>query len=121
MKLSREGQVRGLWSLVFAGGFGIEIVALHRCIFECDRGCEYGGARLLVGSGDLPDGLGLRGPVIMMLMHRFLGLCVFHLRVGFLNIPLVALSTVVRSFPGQPLTTTFLQTCGIRGHKVGLN
>ena len=30
---------------------------------------------------------------------EFLGLCAFHLWVGFLSIPLVALSTVVRSFP----------------------
>ena len=60
MKLSGEGRVRGLWSLVFAGGFDIEIVALHRCVFECHGGGEYGGAGLLVGFGDRPAGLGLR-------------------------------------------------------------
>ena len=38
-----------LWSLVLAGGFGTVIVALHRCMFECGGGGEYGGAGLLVG------------------------------------------------------------------------
>ena len=72
MKLSREGGgggVRGLWSLFFAGGFGIEIVALHRCVFICGGGGECGGAGLLVGFGDLPAGLGLQGPVIMLLLR----------------------------------------------------
>ena len=69
MKLSREGRVRGLWSLVSSGGFGIEIVALHRCVFECGGGGEYGGAGLLVGFGDLPAGLGVWRPVIMLLLR----------------------------------------------------
>ena len=60
MKLSGEGQVRCLWSLVFAGGFDIEIVTLHRCVLECGGGGEYGGAGLLVGFGDWPAGLGLQ-------------------------------------------------------------
>ena len=82
MKLSREGQVRVLWSLVFAGGFGIEIVALHRCVFECGGGGEYGGAGLLVGFGDLPAGLGLRGPVIMLLLRWVRGVVASQLFYG---------------------------------------
>ena len=62
MKLSREGRIRGLWSLVFTGEFGIEIVALYRCVFECGGGGEYSGAGLLVGFGWF-------GPVIMLLLR----------------------------------------------------
>ena len=127
MKLSGEGRVRGLWSLVFVGGFDIEIVALHRCVFECGGGgasmvvrgywwglgigrlvwdCDYAAVALGFARGGVwlqVRSTGLRHSLPLVDLWRggggFLGLCVFHLQVGFLSVPLVALSTVVRSFP----------------------
>ena len=127
MKLSREGRVRGLWSLVFAGGLTLRLshfidassnvvgeasmvvrgywwgLGIDRLVWDCDYaavalGFARGGVWLQVSCST-----GLRHSLPLVDLWRggggFLGLCVFHLRVGFLSIPLVALSTVVRSFP----------------------
>ena len=58
---SREGRGGGLWTLVFVGGFGIVIVTLSRCVFECGGGDEYSGVGMLVGLGGLLAGLGCGG------------------------------------------------------------
>ena len=61
MKWSREGRGGGLWSLAFAGGFGIVIVVLPRCVFKCNGAGEYHGVGLLVGCGGLMAGWDCRG------------------------------------------------------------
>ena len=69
MKWSREGRREGLWSLVFAGGFGIETFALPVCVFECGGGGKYVVQGCWWGFRGLLAGLGLRVPVIIPLSH----------------------------------------------------
>ena len=83
--------VRGYW-----WGLGIGRLVWDSDYTAVALGFVRGGTWLQVSCS---TGLRHSLPLVDLWRRGFLGLSVFHLWVGFLSIPLVALSTVVRSFP----------------------
>ena len=109
-----------VWFGVLLAGLGLwgpVIMPLLRWVLLGRCGCKSVVLRACIYSLPLVD--------LWLGRRRFLGLCAFHRRVGFLSISLVALSAAVCSCPCCffLLVSVYRLTsiCGIRGHKVSLN